>query len=406
MDYLSKADPSSADNTPSVNRTSLVRPNEGPVQESRVATFISNVVANISTRPAPYGKMQQDNTRLEPWFIQEEGSSITVTVPSDVESFADDPAVVSCLAAIELLKAKITLGLPIGKSPTLWQRCHKDVDLYYYGIAALLKEGQVGVYHNYSGWFGKGYNLAARRRLVVEGIKPWSIRGSTVPLRKVWSHKDWGTTLPAGYKHMEVLIRQAADKLNLNKELAPQWMVSLATLKTTRIKKTLTSEKVGFLLQPDVDAFAIRFKEELAHFHELDQTLSKPTMGLFVELEDKISSANKAVKSMEALSTKIIDTRAKLLYPSEKGRKKPKKKVTLKEKLASVDPVLFVNRFGPYDACGIAPFTTSEEAAFKEDGTLKIESLTQEFDRYTARNSKWEDVLRSYWNTEFLVRYG
>jgi hypothetical protein len=364
------------------------------------------ICANISVKPVAYGKTQQDNSRLEPWFVQEEQGQYTVTVPADVESFGDDPAAVACYAAVDLLKANIVIGHPMKGNNSLWERCHSEVDLFYFGVAAILKEQQVGPYHNYSGWFGRGYNLMARRRLSMAGIRPWAIRGSTTPLRKVFSHKGWGESLPAGYKHLEVLLRLAADKLNLNKELAAQWMVPLSSLKGNKIKKALASDKLGFLLQPDVDALHKRFESEIKEFHSLDSELSRPTMDLFIGLEDKITSANKAVRNLEALSAHIIDTRAKVLYPPEKGKiRKRKKKVTLKDKLLECDPVLFINRFGPYEACGIAPFTSSEEAAFAEDGSLKIASLTSEFEQYTRRHPAWEDVLRSYWNTEFLVRF-
>jgi len=352
--------------------------------------------------------VQQDNSKVEPWFVQKSSDGkFTVTIPSDIESFADDPAAMSGIAAAHLLNATIVEGLPMGRNPELWQRCHHDVDLYYFGIAALLKDGVVRSYPNYSGWFGKGYNLVARRRLTKQGIQPWAIKGSTIPLRKVWSHKAWGETLPRGYKHLEILIREAADALELHEESAASWMVPLSVIKDSKLRKHLSSEKTGFLLQPDIDALNIRFKSGIDLYHQVESDISKATMQTFVDLESKITSANKAVADLERIASHIVDTRAKLLYPATVGRKKKQKKVSLKEKLSAIDPVLFVNRFGPYEACGIAPFTSSEDAAYTSDGTLRIEHLNTEFELYTRRQPEnWADILRSWWNTEFLPRFG
>jgi hypothetical protein len=315
----------------------------------------------------------------------------------------------SCTAAIHLLNAQTVEGLPMGKNHQLWERCHKDVDLYYYGIAALLKDGCIRSYPNYSGWFGKGYNLIARRRLTNEGIKPWAIRGSTMPLRKIWSHKSWGESLPSGYKHLEILVREAADHLKLLEKEASSWMVPLSVIKGSKLKKSLTVSKTGFLLQPDVDALNLRFKDRIDFYGEIEAEISKATMATFIALEEKVLDANKAVSNLEKLGAHIIDTRAKLLYPSaDRPKGKKPKKVPLKEKLLNIEPVLFINRFGPYEACGIAPFTTSEEAAFSPDGnTLLIEKLEKEFNQYTGRQKvDLADILRSWWNTEFLPRYG
>jgi hypothetical protein len=346
---------------------------------------------------------------LEPWYVQKDSDGkIIVTIPSDIESFADDPAVITCIAAIHLLGASTVEGLPMKNDINMWSRCHPDVDLYYHGISALFKEGTVNTFPNYSGWFGKGYNLVARRRLAKEGVKPWAIRGSSMPLRKVWSHKSWGESLPLGYKHLEMLVREAADVLNLVEDDICSWMVPLSTIKGTKMKRQLAVSKTGFLLQPDIDALNIRFALGIKTYESITSQIAKPNKDIFISLDEKIMEANRAIQILESTASKIIDTRAKLLYPTQtKVRGKKQKKIPLKEKLFSLDPVLFINRFGPYEACGVAPFTTSEESAFEKGETLLIEKLEQEFNQYLGRQPPMmADVLRSWWNTEFLPRYG
>jgi hypothetical protein len=291
------------------------------------------------------------------------------------------------------------------ENPVLWQRCHKDVDLYYYGIAALLREGNVGSYPNYSGWFGKGYSLIARCRLQKEGIAPWTIRGSTVALRNVFTHKGWGETLPVGYKHLEVLVREAGRALNLNKELAPQWMLPLTALKGTKLKKKLATQQAGFLLTADLDALNQRFETDIQTYKVLESSLAKPSFELFVTVPERIATAEKAIATLESTASRIRDGRAHILYPPQQGRVKKKDKRTLKERLATIEPWVFINHFGPYAACGIAHFATSEITCLTEEGSFKNAEMTTSFQAYARRYPEWENVLISWWDSEVQTRY-
>jgi hypothetical protein len=330
-----------------------------------------------------------------------------VSVPLDLESFADDPGCLAAVAALEVLKPVICDGMSMKDRPDLWARCHKDVDQYYLGIAGSLKEARIIDFPNYAGWFGKGFNLISHRRLVKAGLKPWFLRGSETPLRKVWSHKAWGDKLPTGYKHLEVLVRLASEALILSEKSAETWVVPLQTLKGSKIKKQLTISKLGFLLQTDIDALNIRFKDDIETFNSFNSRYSNFTFKEYCELDERIRKANQAVHELERVADRIIDQRAALLYPQVIGRKKKSKREPLKEKLSKVDVVDFANRFTPSEACGITRFTVSASSITpegSEDWTLDL--LEDQYFKYMRTHPAWTDVLKSWWNTEFLPRYG
>jgi hypothetical protein len=390
------------------NNPRQAQPNEGGGPVIRISHYIDVVVENIPTKPAVYGKVALDMSRLEPWYILKEADgSHTVTVPSDVESFSDDPAVLCALAAIRKLNAAIYIGAPMKDEPTRWARCHEDVDLYYMGIAASLREEYMHAYPSYSGWFGKGYNLCNRLRLSMEGIKPWSIKGSTVPLRKVWTHKGWGETLPSGHKHLEVLLREASANIILKEDVAPSWMIPLSKIRGSKMKKSLAISKLGFLLQPDIDALSTRFAQEIGFYEEVQSNIAHATMKTFIELDNQIERANHGITDLERAAGHIIDVRAKILYPPDKVKGKRKvKKVPLKDKLGELDPTTFINRFGPYEACGIIPFSTNDENVLTQDGSVKTVEIGHQFSQYSERHPAWSSLLMSWWNTEFLPRFG
>jgi hypothetical protein len=374
----------------------------------RIIDYIASVISNIPVKPAVYGRTALDMSRLEPWYVAKNSDGkITVTVPSDIESFPDDPGVIAAIAAIGTLKAEIFVGGPMRDQPQKWVRCHEDTDLYYAGIAASLREEFVHSYPGYSGWFGKGYNLCVRRRLTQEGIKPWSIKGSTMPLRKVWTHKSWGETLPSGYKHLEVLLREASDCLILHEEASVSWMVPLSTIRGTKMRKSLATSKIGFLLRPDVDALNTRYATQIAAYESVQSEISKPGLSTFVELDQKIEQANRGIADLERAAGHIIDMRAKILYPPTKVKTKKKpKKTPIKEKLGELEPTVFINRFGPYEACGIVPFSTSDETLLTQEGNIRIVEISEQFRQYSERHPAWGDILMSWWNTEFLPRFG
>jgi hypothetical protein len=370
----------------------------------RISTFIKNVTDNISTKPKAFGVAQSDITRLEPWYVKKDhDGKYTVTVPSDLESFAEDPAVVAALAALTRLKADTFIGLPMGDNKELWDRCHLDTDLFYYGIAAALREGTTIAFPNYSGWFGKGYNLCVRRRLTQGGLKPWCIRGTSIALRNVFAHKAWGATLARGYKHLELLIREASDHIKLNEGMASTWVVPESTIRGTKIKKFRL--KTGFLLQPDIDAINHRLQDPITRYNNILAGLSKITFAEACNLEVTITEANKAIRGVDRLARHISDSRAKVLFPPVSGKKK-QKKIPIEGKLLTIDPVLFINKFGPYEACGVQPYSTSEEVAINNEGILKVTQLTKEFDDYVVSvDIEYRGYLLSWWNTEFLPRF-
>jgi len=369
-------------------------------------SVVDTIVSVIRTKPSGFGKANISTAILEPWYCTQEDNHWVVTVPSDLESFTDDPGVVAAVAALHVLQAEIRPGSPMRGNPLLWDKCHKDVELYYFGIAAALREGCLDDFHNYSGWFGKGYDLVKRRRLTKEKLPPWILRGSTVPMRKVWSHKSWGEKLPAGYKHLEVLVREASDSIKLDEDRVAQWVVPLNTLRGTKIKKHLPTEKVGFLLQADIDALEYRFHDGIETFKDFNSKYSKFKLSELVNIEDKIKDANKAVFDLDRTASRIIDSRASVLFPKLTQRKKRKERLTLKERIAQLDAATFINRFGPYEALGIPRFSTSSESASNEDGEFNFLEVQQQFEGYADKFATPVDlILKSWWTSEVAPRY-
>jgi len=365
-----------------------------------VEHYMNIVFEQIPTRPMG-AKGRPDIEGLEPWYVNSVNGNLQVTVPSDLESYSDDPGVIAAIAATKVLKAKIVVGLPMD-NPQQWVRCHKDCDQYFYGIAAALREGNVDLFPNYSGWFGKGYNLVKHGALVNQNLRPWLLRGSAEPLRKIFAYKKWGEKLPNGWKHFEVLLRYASQSLQPLGQAAT-WLVPLNSLKGTKIKKTLLCQKIGFLLQTDVDALNIRFKDQLDDFRNFQTNYKEMTLQEAISLEDRLLEINQGLKIVEMVAARIIDHRASVLYPKvEKNRKKSK--IPLKERMRHVELEDFINHFNPSTACGIIPFTVTKDIS-QDEITLNIfHQISDDFRKYARNYPAWEDLLLAWWNTEVNPR--
>jgi hypothetical protein len=204
-----------------------------------------------------------------------------------------------------------------------------------------------------------------------------------------------------------VLLRLASDALILTEKSAESWVVPLQTLKGAKIKKQLATSKLGFLLQTDVDALNIRFSDGIKTFNDFNTQYPNFTFKEYCELDAKIKRANQAVHELDRVADHIIDQRASVLYPATVGRKKKSKQEPLKERLAKIDVVDFINRFTPSEACDLPRFTVSYSSITptgQED--WELETLEHQYFGYVRTHPGWKDVLTSWWNTEFLPRFG
>jgi hypothetical protein len=370
---------------------------------NRVEHFLREYYTKIATEPRNWAQRAPDMQDLQPWYVSRIGDSYTVTVPSDLESFADDPGVCAAIAACGCLGAEIKIGLPMNDQPELWVRNHPECDQYFYGLAAALRVGTVLKFPGYSGWFGKGYNLIMRARLTDEGYRPWLLRGTTMPMRKVFSHKKWGDNLPSGWKHFEVLTRAASRHLKLSEEVT-SWAVPLEALKGTRIKKGLLSEKIGFLQQVDVDALHQRFKTQIDDYHLFSARYKDLSADSLKGLETILNQINSGIKQAEMVSDSIINHRASVLYPGKETARN-KRRRPLKSRIAELDIETFVNVMGPWKAIGIAPFALTVEMGQNGLPLQSSPELLQQFEGYIARHADWQDLLRSWWTTEVQQRF-
>jgi hypothetical protein len=377
----------------------------GTDKVSSVEAVFQTVYDSTRTTPKEWGAPNDDARRLEPFYIDLGQSPPVVTVPSDVESFADDPVVRTAIVACMAIKAKIIIGKPMNDEPLYYVRAHPDTVGYYEGISAAIRKGETSSFPNYSGWFGKGYNSMMKWVISSAGIAPWCLRGNSESLRKVWTHKKWGEKLPVFYKHLEVLIKSAKDTIKLTEGSVPSWCTSIDTLRGRQLKKN-PSYKPGILTQTDIDALDFRFKNDLADWKNQCKKLQNPSLELMKSLDETIKQANASLRNYESTADTIIDSRAKILFAPIPGIKRNKtKKEKISDKVRRVDIFVYINKFSPCTALGITPFTVTEPSDKVESRESYVRAIQDQFDSYLKKqHSDYADFLLSWWNTDVLPR--
>jgi len=244
---------------------------------SCVKAVFQTVFDTTRTTPREWGSTNNDVRRLEPFYIDLGQSPPVVTVPSDIESYADDPVIRLAMVATVAIGADLIIGKPLRDNPEYFIEAHKDTVGFYEGLCAAIRKGETSTFPNYSGWFGKGYNSIMKWVISSAGIAPWCLRGNSESLRKVWSHKKWGEKLPILYKHLEVLIKVAKDSVKLTEGQVHTWCTSIDTLRGKQLKKN-PHYKVGILTQTDIDCLEYRFKNNLTAWKNQCQNYPDPHM--------------------------------------------------------------------------------------------------------------------------------
>jgi hypothetical protein len=372
------------------------------------ATWIRAVAEKVKTKPTEIGKSGINVVELEPFYIKlGADNNYIVTVPSDIESFADDPAVVLACQAIVCLNAKVTIGSSMGSNAKLWAKCLDETSLYYYGAAAALHEGTVKAFPNYHGWFGRGYNFVIRTRLIKAGWKPWLIKGSEYGFPKVFSYKQWTENVPTGYKHLVVLVREAAQHIQIDEESAVNWLLPISALKGSKLKKKLPTEKRGFLLDSDIYSLEGRFKDQIAKYKEGIQMLSNPDFQTCVQAESVIQESNKAVVELEKVADRIMNERATAIYTVAPGVKRRKSKnQKLSDLILQAGPVSFLNHWSPCTALGLQPYSVSENIVYSDStNALNLERVRTHFQNYSNLHKAYGGFLMRWFETEFVARF-
>lgn len=252
-------------------------PNFGDQVPEPILARIAALYSRIPT--GPVGSARGDAvpaTERGCWAVDEDlGGNITVSVPSNLEAWADDPQAVVGIAAIAAIpNVRVVLGTewPIAQHLAVDQR---SASQYFAGVAHALRYCQHQPGQDYSGNFGHGIAFVTHHWAVTHNLEPWLIKGSSRSMSQILTRQAWATGLPVELRRLEALIRRAAHSLPGGDWIA-SWSKSFSQLAGHGIKQTIPYKRTGIVSQAEVEWISDHYQRAENAYNELRVILDSP----------------------------------------------------------------------------------------------------------------------------------
>jgi hypothetical protein len=297
----------------------LNRPSpDGPIPPQFVGTApadlqerLSLLLSQIPTGPigSGTGATVQASERGA-WAADESlGGQLTVSVPRNLEAFADDFQAIAGVAALAALP-----GVQVVASSSDWpltQRLsttNKAAAQYFGGIAHALSHASSVNGQDYTGNFGHGVAFVTHTWAATNNLEPWLIKGTAKSPQQVLTSQAWATGLPTELRRLDALIRRAAKVLPLKDNIA-RWSKTFSQLAGHGIKQAVPYKKVGVVSQAEVDWISVTNQRGESLFKKLkdDLTPSKVTYATLRDLPERnreIAAAFRSASEMHDSATR------------------------------------------------------------------------------------------------------
>jgi hypothetical protein len=186
------------------------------------------------------------------WAVDElEGGKLRISIPRNLEAFADDFQAIAAANAIALLGdvelVESTVDWPLNQRLNEAQRAPAQ---YFGGIAHALRDLPTQPCQDYSGSFGHGYYWVGHLNLEASNVQGWLIKGTVKTPAQALTQSAWGTGMPQELRRLEALLRRGARALDLSKQ-AHSWCRTRQQLVGHGIRTGLPWKSTGVLTQSE-----------------------------------------------------------------------------------------------------------------------------------------------------------
>jgi hypothetical protein len=210
------------------------------------------------------------------WAVDEDlNGKVTVSVPSNLEAWADDPQAIAGVAALAAIpNVEIVLGNEWPINQHLASDSKSGVQ-YFSGVAHALRYAPTEDGSDYSGMFGHGVAFVTHHWAITHNLEPWLIKGSSKSMSQVLTRQAWATGLPVELRRLEALIRRAASSLPDGDWIA-KWSKTSSQLAGHGIRQTIPYKKVGIVSQAEVDWISDHYRKAEEAYENLRHLLDNP----------------------------------------------------------------------------------------------------------------------------------
>jgi hypothetical protein len=340
------------------------------------------------------------------WSVREDHGNLTVWLPSNLESSADDPLVIAVAKAIELL-GQAQINFQVGLEGEIRDaKGTTKASLWAFGAAAALHDRHITGNPHYTGVFGKGYNWVIKKHFEQLNINTQYLTGGSASLFEVVTGTPWGNNVSGEVNRLIALIRRGAGALKIN-DPRP-WLKSYEAFRSSFLKKDLKHQRVGILTQMEVDYLSITYPEADQAYVKFESDLANADLTFVANMQQNLNAVARATARVESIANDIIQLRVRALYPPQRGQRAKAKRTPIWELINAMDGPTYISCFNPALVAGKQKFTIPEHALEDLDqdleGTHKF--LIQQYTAYvhTIPNGSYRADCISWFEAAIAAR--
>jgi hypothetical protein len=314
----------------------------------------SSLAANISATPTSVVVSDaEDLASIGAWASRDVDGKLTIVIPRDIESYADDPMTLLACAIVDSMADKCTcVEAHVGTGyKTLDKKSQKAACQWALGAAAFFRH-RSGSPPSSKGSWAKGWHFAANYAIRSENLDAWLLKGKSMHLTQALTGKAWSTDVHPIFKRIESLIRVTAPMVGY-KPTVRHWLVPYNNLKGTHIKKAFFNTREGLLSIAEISSLNAAFSTQLKAYNDLEAVYNE--INSFTELKafpSLVSGRARDLRPLEALYDKVVRARITLVTPANKKEQKREAKRPMTERIADLDIREYYNTLQFQVSCG------------------------------------------------------
>jgi hypothetical protein len=317
------------------------------------------------------------------WSIREDHGQLTVWLPANLESSADDPLVIAAAKAIALFPAEL---VSIQKGLDGETRDSKDTtkaSLWAFGAAAALHDRNITTNPHYTGVFGKGFNWVVKKHFEQLNINTQYLTGGSASFFEVVTGTAWGNNVSGEVNRLIAIIRRGAGYLRINDP--KPWLKSYEAIRSSFLKKDLKSQRVGILSQMEVNYLSTHYPDASQAYKKFEEAYEKADLTFVFNLHKHLNAVAQATAQVESVANDIIQQRIRVLYPSQKGPRARARKTPVRELINNLDGPSYITQFNPALVAGKPKFTIPDHILGNLEQNPEDTSLllVQQYKKYT-----------------------
>jgi hypothetical protein len=302
--------------------------------------YIKDVVSRIQLRPSSVVLADPANLSEKGVFASAEvDGTLYAVIPSNLESFGDDPQVIACLAAGVAAGAHwIDTMDPVESKHKLDLRSKKGAAQWFLGVASFMRYQEKSP-PLATGQWAKGWHWCASICMENSKVQTSWLKTKSGHLTSALTGHAWSKDVSPEQRRLESFLRTAAKRLNYEPDW-PSWVKPSASLIGTHIKKAPSFEKEGILTPAEVSVFKDVYGPALDEYKNAYSVLDSGNVTLeqLQELPRRLRETSGGLANASLLTDRIIRTRIAAVTPENKREAKREAKRPMRERLAELDP--------------------------------------------------------------------